>query len=112
MLSNFGCIQSVNVTFTEPQVGQFKTSDGNGDGRIDIADPIFLINNLFREGPEFPCLESVDANDDQLIDLSDATHVISYLFMAGPAPVGDLECHISELSTPESCPSGATACDT
>jgi hypothetical protein len=107
----FGCIQSVNVTFTKPSIGSFKSGDGNGDARIDIADPIYLINNLFRDGPDFPCQESADANGDQVTDLSDATYMIAYLFQAGPVPVGDLECHTSESSTPESCPSGSTACD-
>lgn len=102
---------SVEVAFPPLSVGSYRTSDGNGDGKIDIADPIYLVNFLFREGPAFPCLEAADANGDEMVDLSDATYVIQYLFLGGPAPVGDLECHVSDASTPESCPAGATACD-
>ena len=71
---------------------------------MDLREPI-------RDGPDFPCQESADANGDTMVDISDATYVIAYLFMGGPAPVGDLECHVSEASTPETCPAGSTACD-
>ncbi|MBN1443546.1 MAG: hypothetical protein JXA90_12620 [Planctomycetes bacterium] len=99
------------VSFVPVQVGSFKTSDANGDAKIDIADPIYVINHLFREGPDFPCPASADANDDDMVDISDAAHVIQYLFMAGDAPIGDIECHIDETLSPEDCPAGSTACD-
>ncbi|MBN1443994.1 MAG: dockerin type I repeat-containing protein [Planctomycetes bacterium] len=101
----------LRVDFVPKQVGAFRSGDGNGDGKIDLADPIYVINYLFRSGEDIPCREAADANADLSVDLSDAAYLVRYLFQSGSPPVGSLECHTSPLSTPESCPQGATACD-
>ena len=56
------------------------------DTSIDIADPIFLLDYLFEDGPEPACIDAADANDDGGIDLADAIYVVNYLFISGPEP--------------------------
>ncbi len=64
----------------------FLRGDCNGDGDINIGDPIFLINELFAEGPEAPCDDACDSNDDGGKDIGDAIYGLNYLFTEGPAP--------------------------
>ena len=114
--------QLLQIDFVPLRIGAFITADANGDAKINLADPIYVINFLFREGQSIPCREAANANGDTrfdesegrevpIIDISDAAYVMEYLFLNGPLPIGDLECHTSELSTADSCPQGATACD-
>jgi len=58
----------------------------NGDDKIDIADGIWILNDLFQGGPTSTCLVACDANDDSLMDAADAIFVISYRLLSGPAP--------------------------
>ncbi len=65
--------------------GPFLRGDCNGDGNINIADPIFLINELFAEGPEAPCTDACDSNDDGGKDIGDALYTLQFLFANGPS---------------------------
>jgi hypothetical protein len=61
--------------------------DANGDGVIDIADVVYLLNYLFVGGPApVPCLEAGDATCDGIVDVSDIVYLLNYLFVHGPAP--------------------------
>jgi len=64
----------------------FLRGDGNSDGRLDIADGIFIFNYLFLQGPEPDCLDAADANDDGAVDGSDGIYIINYQFLDGPPP--------------------------
>ena len=64
----------------------FTRADANNDDKVDIADPIFTINWLIRNGPTPACIASADANDDGKTDLSDPLYTIAYRFQAGPVP--------------------------
>ncbi len=66
--------------------GPFLRGDCNGDGNINIADPIFLINELFAEGPQPACDDACDGNDDGNLNTADAIYGLNYLFAEGPAP--------------------------
>jgi hypothetical protein len=103
--------QVLEIDIVPVQVGSFIAGDANGDARLDIGDPIWIINELFRSGLPSLCRAATDANGDDLIDLSDATHIIQYLFFAGAAPSGSLTCAIDDAVTPEECPFGSSACD-
>ncbi|MCK4416859.1 MAG: Ig-like domain-containing protein [Candidatus Latescibacteria bacterium] len=58
--------------------------DCNGDRVIDIGDVVYLVNYLYKSGPNPP--ESGDVNCDGVIDLGDVVYLINYLFKGGPPP--------------------------
>jgi len=64
----------------------FQRGDANGDGGIDIADVVYLINYLFTDGPAPQPLEAGDANSDGVVDIADVVYLINYLFVSGPPP--------------------------
>lgn len=60
--------------------------DANGDGQINIADAVFLINFIFNAGAAPEPLESGDANCDGNPNVGDAVYLINYVFSGGPEP--------------------------
>jgi hypothetical protein len=64
----------------------FLRGDANGDGTIDIADVVYLINYLFVNGPSPEPLETGDCNCDEVVDIADVVYLINYLFISGPPP--------------------------
>jgi hypothetical protein len=64
----------------------FFRGDANGDGVIDIADAIYLLNYLFKGDPPPDPLEAGDANCDGVVELGDAIYLLNYLFKGGPEP--------------------------
>jgi hypothetical protein len=71
-----------------PAAGQeaFRRGDANDDGAVNLADPIFTLNFLFRGGPLPRCEDAVDANDDGRMDIADPVFTINFLFLGGPEP--------------------------
>ena len=52
----------------------------------DLADVVFLIDYLYRNGPApFP-YQAGDATCDGLVDLADVVFLINYLYREGPVP--------------------------
>ena len=69
------------------QGGKFVRGDSNGDGKVDISDPIFTIRYLYLGGPTTVCLAAADANDDERVDISDPIVLLQHLFVTGrPLP--------------------------
>ena len=66
--------------------GDYLRGDSNGDGNINIADPIFSLAYLFNQGSIPQCMEAADANGDLGIDLADALYLLNYINGLGPAP--------------------------
>jgi hypothetical protein len=65
----------------------FRRCDANDDGRHDIADAVWIVNDLLESGPPTLCPDAADCNDDGLgPDVSDAVYGIAYQFMDGSAP--------------------------
>jgi hypothetical protein len=60
--------------------------DANGDGMINVADAVFIINYIFNDGPPPDPIESGDANCDTGANVGDAVYLISYIFNGGPEP--------------------------
>lgn len=65
---------------------QFRRGDANADSIVNIADGIFLLQNLFGGGPATTCEDGADANDDGGIDVSDVIFVLGFQFGGGAAP--------------------------
>jgi len=60
--------------------------DANGDGVINSADVVYLINYLFKGGPTPDPLWVGDVNSDGVINSADVVYLINYLFKGGPPP--------------------------
>jgi len=65
----------------------YMAGDANDDELVDVADVIFLINYLYKNGPVPDHLAAADANADCLVDVADVIYLINYLYKGGPAPV-------------------------
>ena len=65
--------------------------DVNHDGAelIDIADLLYLIDYMFRGGPEPVCFDEadIDASGLEPLDISDLFYLIDYMFTGGPEPL-------------------------
>ncbi|MBI4602696.1 MAG: hypothetical protein HY721_12130 [Planctomycetes bacterium] len=105
--NKYGCD---TATFTYPDIpppgGIQKPNDENQDGKLDLSDPVSILNHLFLgTNPSLPCGDGttndpgnkalLDANGDGKIDLSDPVRVLNFLFLGGPRPVS---------CTEDSCP--------
>jgi hypothetical protein len=90
----------VLFTTTEPQgyrpqfvAGDFSIlaywpGDVNFDGIRDLADVVYLINFLYRNGPAPPYPISADINGpDRIIDLEDLIWRINFQYKDGPRPL-------------------------
>jgi hypothetical protein len=64
----------------------FVRGDANGDGAVNISDPIFHLNSLFVGGEAVPCPDAADGNDDGFLNISDAIAVLAFLFQ-GTTPL-------------------------
>jgi len=91
----------------------FVRCDANGDGSHDISDVIWVINELFRQGPPSSCQHASDCNDDGRINASDTIYSLQYSFQGGPQPEppfpdcgadgtvdGELDCEVYEHCEP------------
>ncbi|HEX9916799.1 MAG TPA: dockerin type I repeat-containing protein [candidate division Zixibacteria bacterium] len=67
------------------QLGRAKCGDANVDGNVTVSDVVYLINYLFKGGPE-PWMYFSDASGDGKISVSDAVYLINYLFKGGSPP--------------------------
>lgn len=78
--------QFVKGTVVITAVCQYIRGDANGDGRIDIGDIVFLINNIFKSGQAPNPLTRGDANCDGRVNVGDPVYLLNYIFKMGPAP--------------------------
>lgn len=82
-VANDGPSYDIFVALLNPDGKLFVRGDCNGDGTLDISDPIRTLSYLFAGGVYIACLDAADANDDGRVDISDAIHSLSYLFTGG-----------------------------
>lgn len=73
-----------DINFNLPST--FIPGDANGDGRINSADIVYLLNYLFAGGPPPESLIAGDANCDGVVNSADVVYLINYLFAGGPPP--------------------------
>ena len=73
----------------------FLRGDGNGDGIVNIADGIFLLQSLFANGGNSNCMDAADANDDGSVDVSDVISILGYQFNGtNPPPAPYPNCGV------------------
>ncbi|MBN1419566.1 MAG: dockerin type I repeat-containing protein [Planctomycetes bacterium] len=58
----------------------FWRGDVNADEKQDIADPVMILQFLFRDGPLRPPIMRADINDDGRIDLADPITLLGCIF--------------------------------
>ena len=90
-------VASIVLGVALPAYGQlaFRRGDCNGDGILDISDP--LSNLAFQFAGTFTpmCKDALDYNDDGNIDISDPVGSLSFQFAGTgdpPAPPGSANC--------------------
>jgi hypothetical protein len=84
---------------------RFRRGDANGDGRVDVSDPISILGYLFSGDAALPCSDAADANDTGIVDLSDAVYTLVFLFQGGREPPSPF------TACGEDATSDALACD-
>jgi hypothetical protein len=65
---------------------QFRRGDANGDGSVDVSDPVFILFWEFAGGEAPGCLDAADTDANGQHEITDAVVVLDYLFLAGPEP--------------------------
>jgi hypothetical protein len=66
--------------------------DVNGDGDINVADVVYLVNFIFKGGPPPQPLSAGDADGDCALNIGDPVHLINYVFKGGDPPICNDEC--------------------
>jgi hypothetical protein len=80
--SDKSVLRSVKIGSIMPPV----YGDANGDGKLDIADAVYLANYVFRQGSAPDPLANGDLNNDCIVNVVDIVYLVNYLFREGPAP--------------------------
>jgi hypothetical protein len=73
----------IRITTSAPT--GFLRGDSNGDGTIDISDPVATLKHLFS-GLALDCEDAADFDDGGSLDLTDAVATLDFLFREGPSP--------------------------
>jgi hypothetical protein len=60
--------------------------DPNGDGKINVADAVFMINYIFKGGRAPDPWQLGDANLDGVLNIADAVYLVQAVFGNGPMP--------------------------
>jgi hypothetical protein len=91
----------------------FVRGDPNADGKVDIGDAVWCINELARGGPPALCRRAADVNADESYDISDPIYLIQWAFLGGPTippPFPECGARVGPISL--DCPEGsAPACE-
>ena len=84
----------------------FKRGDSNRDGSTNIADAVYILQNLFASGPPVVCPDAADSNDDESVNIADAVYIHQDLFANGPAipPPGAATCGLDSTGHPQGGP--------
>jgi len=60
--------------------------DNDEDGLVNILDVVYLLNYIYKDGPEPFYMASADVKYDELINILDVVHLINYIYKDGPNP--------------------------
>ena len=110
---NFATPANVGVVFrlkAAPQGAKYVRGNLNGDAKINIADAIWIINELFRSGPSNGCPAASDINGDGVEDAADALYLATYLFKSGPQPPAPFPGCALDPADPTKCPQAQGGC--
>ena len=63
-----------------------KRGDATGDGLVNVADIVYLVNYLYRGGSEPRPPEAGDATSDCVVNVADIVYLVNYLYRGGDPP--------------------------
>lgn len=63
--------------------------DANGDGIVNVADAVFLIAYVFKNGLAPQPMIAGDVNCDGNVNVADAVYLVNFIFKGGPPPPPD-----------------------
>ena len=66
---------------------EYWPGDVDHNGKIEVADIIYLAKYVFGFFPRPPYLVAADVNGDCKVELADAIYLANYLFKSGPSPM-------------------------
>ncbi|MEE2889597.1 MAG: dockerin type I domain-containing protein, partial [Planctomycetota bacterium] len=93
-----------SITLNAVVTTDFIRGDVNADEKVNIADGIWIIYELFLGGPVSTCPISRDVNGDGNVDTGDAVYLFNYRFLDGPDPAAPFPgCGQETDQTPEDC---------
>ena len=71
-----------------PVRGDVQLDGAPGETGVDISDLVYLVNYMFKQGPEPPCWPEADVNATgvEAVDVADLVYLVNYMFKEGPAP--------------------------
>jgi hypothetical protein len=67
-------------------VREYLVGDPNGDGIVNVADVVYLVNYLYRSGTEPNPPDAGDVTCDEVVDVADVVYLVNYLYRGGPEP--------------------------
>lgn len=60
--------------------------DANDDSLVNVGDVVFLVNYLYRSGPDLCVMGAADPNADCRVDVGDIVYLINFLYREGSPP--------------------------
>jgi hypothetical protein len=97
-------VESAGCGVSLPPPDIFRRGDSNDDGKVNIADPIHVLNFLFRGGPTPRCQKAADADDSGSLNITDPIFLLGYLFSGGrPPPAPFPACGVDSTGDAISC---------
>jgi hypothetical protein len=70
----------------EPPGTLFVRGDTDSNGRLELTDPIIVLNFLFLGTSRPRCSDAADGDDNGRLELTDAVRVLNFLFLGLAAP--------------------------
>jgi len=85
---------------------RFIRADADGNGTIEITDPINVLGYLFLGDTELLCLDAADADDSGVLNITDAIYSLLFQFVGGREPTKPFpECGIDPVMDALDCQS-------
>ncbi len=60
--------------------------DGTFAGSVDIGDLVYMVDYMFRSGPNYLCPEEAAVDGNEPIDISDLVYFVAFMFQNGADP--------------------------